>query len=205
MHSLTGRRLGALAAALYLLAVAVIDVLRSAGEGPFVRALASSPSGVAHGHVARLATSGLIIAGDPGPQIVGSAAIVLAAIVLLGPAIFWWAALVGHVVATLVAYAGVGLLWLLDRSLVARIADAPDYGISCVVAGSIGVLVAAVLRDRPRRELVLAGAALSAIALATPSGDALARVEHALALGLATLLGYELRHRRHRAGAPTPV
>lgn len=184
----------------YLLAVAVIDVLRSDGEGPVVRALASSPSGVASGHVGRLVTSGLVIAGDPGARVLGPLVVAVAALVLLGPSIFWWAAFVGHVLATLVAYAGIGVLWLVDRSAVAAVVDAPDYGISCVVAGSFGVLLAAVVRRRPRVQIGGAIAACAAVAVVAPFGDGLARAEHALAIVLGTLIGLVLERRDPWAG-----
>jgi hypothetical protein len=57
-----------------------------------------------------------------------------------GPVRFWWAVLIGHVGVTLVVYAGVGLLWLVDAGLVRDTISAPDYGISLVGCVAMGMV-----------------------------------------------------------------
>src|SRR5690242_17792356 len=101
-----GRRVGTLAALSYPVLIAGVAVARHAGAGVRVRDLASSPAAVASGEVWRLVTSAFVIAGPPIPQVLQMSVVVAAALVLGGPALFWRAAFVGHVVATLAAYAG---------------------------------------------------------------------------------------------------
>jgi hypothetical protein len=190
-RSAAASRLGAAAAIGYLGVVMVIELMRASGSGPHIGDLASSPSGVLSGHLWQLLSSGLIVAGDPVLQLAGMSVVMIAALVLLGPGLFWRAAFAGHVLATVIAYAGVGMLWLIARGDVDSVVDAPDYGISCVWAGTLGVLVGAGVRRRGRREM-LAAATLAAIAIfvaVIPLTYDLAGAEHALAFALGGLLG----------------
>jgi hypothetical protein len=183
-------RVGVAGAVTYLGLVTVVELARDAGGGPDPRDLASSPAGVSSGHLWRLLTSGFVVAGDPVVQLAGTSIAVVAALVLLGPGLFWRAAFAGHVLATVIAYAGVGLLWLVARGDVDAVIDAPDYGISCVWAGTLGVLAAAGMRC-PSRPVVL-GAAVGTVAVfaaVIPPSHDLAGVEHALAFGLGSVLG----------------
>ncbi len=63
------------------------------------------------------------------------------ALVLAGPWEFWCAAFAGHVVATIVTYAAVGVLCLVARQDAARVIDAPGYGTSRVWAGTLGLVI----------------------------------------------------------------
>jgi hypothetical protein len=69
-----------------------------------------------------------------------AALLTVTAIQALGPATFWLAAAAGHLGSALLAYAGIGLLWLIGPADVDSVAEAPDFGISCVVAGVLGAL-----------------------------------------------------------------
>ncbi|MDQ1702581.1 MAG: hypothetical protein QOF57_1833, partial [Frankiaceae bacterium] len=153
-HLALPSRAGGIAAAAYVAAVAALEIARGLGPGD----LASSPNGVAAGHVWQLVTSGLVVAGDPLVQLPAVALLIAAVIVAFGPGAFWRAALAGHIGATLIVYAGVGLLWLLWRSQVDPVLDAPDYGISCVWAGAAGALVAGPTRVRLLRWAGIAAA-----------------------------------------------
>lgn len=184
------RRLGTAAAIGYLALVTAIEVARAAGGGLQASDVASSPAGVLTGHAWRLLTSGLLVAGDPVVQLSGTAIAVVAALLLLGPGAFWRAAFAGHVVATVVAYAGVGLLWLVARADVDEVVYAPDYGISCVWAATLGVLVIAGLRRRGPSIWLAAGLVITAIFLAViPLSYDLAGAEHALAFALGGAVG----------------
>lgn len=207
MRDRTTHHVGVAAAVAYLAAVVAFELLRRGAHGPQAADLASSPAGVASGHLLPLLTSGLLVAGDPVVQIAGAAAAAIAVLVLLGPGAFWRAALAGHVGATLVAYAGVGLLWLVARADVDAVVDAPDYGISAVWAGSLGALVVAGTRGSSRR--LVRGVAVAAVALfvaAIPFSSDLAGVEHLLAFVLGGIFAVGARARGGQTkGGPEPA
>jgi hypothetical protein len=175
----------------YLGLVAAFEAERSAGGGPQVHDLASSPSGLLSGEAWRLLSSGLIVAGEPVAQLALTTVAVIAVLVLFGPGLFWRAAFAGHVVATLVAYLGVAVLWLVARPDVDQVVDAPDYGISCVLAGMLGALTGAGLRRSGKPWAVAGAAAATALILAavTPIGYDLAGAEHGLAFVLGGIVG----------------
>jgi hypothetical protein len=177
----------ALLAAAWLAAVAVIAALQAAGGGPRTAALACSPARLAAGHVWTLLSSALVIDGPPVIQLAGTAVVIGLVVHDLGARAFWGAALAGHVGATLAAYAGIGLLWLLARGSVESIAHAPDYGISAVWAGALGALaVTSAWRPASHRRLAVALGALALFALVVlvPLHGELADVEHLLAFVL---------------------
>jgi hypothetical protein len=125
--------------------------------------------------------------------------VLLAAVVRLhGAGVFWLAAAVGHVGATLITYAGVGLVWLVSRADVDSVVEAPDYGISAVWSAALGALaVSALATARWRRITILATTiCLAALATPTPLDGDLAGVEHVVAF----LLGAAVT--RWRLGRP---
>lgn len=196
MRGRTAHHVGVAGAVAYLAAVVAFELLRRGEHGPQAADLASSPAGVASGHLLALLTSGLLVAGDPVVQIAGAAAAAAAVLILLGPGAFWRAALAGHVGATLVAYAGVGLIWLVSRADVDTVVDAPDYGISAVWAGSLGALVAAGTRGSSRRLVrSVAVAAVVVFVAAIGFSSDLAGVEHLLAFVLGGIFAAGLRAR----------
>jgi hypothetical protein len=184
------RRIGIAGAIGYLGLVAVFEAARSAGGGPEVREVASSPAGLLSGHVWQLFSSGFIVVGKPVAQLIVTTIAVIAVLVLFGPGLFWRAAFAGHVVATVIAYAGIGVLWLVARGDVDHVVDEPDYGISCVLAGTLGALTGAGLR-RPKPWAVPAAAAATALVLAavTPWRYDLTSAEHVLAFALGGIVG----------------
>jgi hypothetical protein len=168
---------GGRAAVAWLGVVAALGATRRVAGWPAVHDFASSPADVARGRVWSLVTSGLLVTRDPIVQLVAAALLTVAAIQALGPATFWLAAAAGHLGSALLAYAGIGLLWLLGRAGVDSVADAPDFGISCVVIGVLGALI---VTASGRRLAVAAGVAIWA--MIPPFG--LSAVEHALAFAL---------------------
>lgn len=180
------RLAGTLALGAYLVALVAIEISRSAGAGPHIGDLASTPSGVAAGRVWQLLTSGLLVAGVPALQLALMVPLVAVTMALLGPATFWAAALAGHIGSTLIAYAGVGALWLVDPSTVADVVVDPDYGVSCVWSAALGALLATPTAPRPLRRLGVAGGIM--IVLFVPFASDLAGVEHVLAFALGALV-----------------
>ena len=187
----------------YLVLVAAFEAERSVGGGPTVGDVASSPAGVVSGHAWRLLSSGFIVAGEPVAQLALTTAAVIAVLVLFGPGLFWRAAFAGHVVATLIAYLGVAVLWLVARADVDRIVNEPDYGISCVLAGTLGALTGAGLRwgNRPWAVVAAAGGTILVLAAVTPVSYDLAGAEHVLAFVLGCIVG--LRTSSSPSAAPS--
>lgn len=175
--------LGAASIAAYLGALVVIE---ATGE-PNWRSLACSPDAVAHGRLWLLVSSGLDIDDLPWAQLTVLALILAVALWRLGAARLWTVALVAHVGAALIAYAAIGVLWLIDRSTVAATVVEPDYGISVVLAGELGALAASGGR---RTALPIGVAALIGFGIGVADASALANAEHLLgfALGAVTLV-----------------
>lgn len=176
----TVHRAGALLAAAWLVSVAAIAVSRGADT---VRDLACAPAALAAGKVWTLASSALIIQGPPVPQLVMTALLCAVLVRACGGAAFWRVAVAGHVGSTLVAYAGIGLVYLLARSTAAGVVHAPDYGISAVWAAAFGALavVAARRGGRPRLTALWSAAVLFLFVVLVPLDGELADVEHLLA------------------------
>jgi hypothetical protein len=163
-----------------------------------VHDLASSPAAVASGRLWSLVTSGLLVTRDPIVQLAAAALLTVAAIQALGPATFWLAAAAGHLGSALLAYAGIGLLWLVGRADVDSVAGAPDFGISCVVIGVLGALTVAASGRRPAAWRTLAVAAGVAICAVIPPFG-LAAVEHALAFALGAAAAAAATRQSHGA------
>ncbi|MCW3017341.1 MAG: hypothetical protein JWO02_4433 [Solirubrobacterales bacterium] len=202
------RALPFLPAAAYLATVATLEVLRRHSSWPRIGDLASTPAGVAAGHVWTLLTSGFVVEGDPVVQLVGTAITAFAAIWLLGGRTFWLAIVSAHIGSAVIAYVGIGILWVLANRHAVRLVDAPDYGISCVWAGLVGALVGALLWTRGHArgaELMAAGpAALGAFLLIVGHKGELANTEHALAFAIGVCV-IVVRGFRAPAAARAPV
>jgi hypothetical protein len=104
--------------------------------------LQSSAEQVADGELWRLVSSGLVVDGAAVPQIALTAAAAFVAIRAAGPAVWWVAVIVGHVGSALLNYAIIGIAVLLGSDGAEAAADDPDFGISCVLGATLGVLFA---------------------------------------------------------------
>ena len=176
-----------LSVAAYVLVLAAIQ----ATGWPDWETLASSPARIADGQVWLLLTSGLVVDGLPWLQL-GLLAVVLAlAQPRLGTAGLWIVALAAHVGATLVAYAGVGLLRLADPAAVAGAVDQPDYGVSVILAGQAGAL--AVTARTARGALTVCALALLGFAVGVVGSSTLASAEHLLGFAIGALTARLLR------------
>jgi hypothetical protein len=177
------RRAGAALAIVWLVAVAVIAVVK----GPdTVRALACAPAALWAGKLWTLPSSALIIQGPAIPQLLMTAALAVALVRACGGAVFWLVAAVGHVGATLIAYAGIGLIYLVERSTAEGVVHTHDYGISAVWAAAFGALAVIRMRrgDHPRLTAAWALAILALFVVLVPLNGELADVEHLLAFML---------------------
>jgi hypothetical protein len=169
--------------------------LIQATEWPDWETLASSPNEIAQGKVWLLLTSGLVIDGLPWLQWLALAVVLGAALVVLGTARLWIVALAAHVGATLIAYVGVLVLWLVDSDSVVGTAGQADYGISVVIAGELGALAAVGGR---RIALLVGAAALIVFGIGLADSSALANAEHLLGFVVGALVIIFLDRHMHR-------
>lgn len=181
-------RAGAAAAFAWLAAAAAVTASYEWFGGPSPEHLASSPWHVWHGDEWRLFTSMFPISRFAVLELLGCLLAVVVALRLVGGLVFWIVAIVAHVGATLVVYAAIGVLWLVDRSAVTEAVTDPDYGISAVWMGAIGAIsVALAVRGRRRDAAAVAGTTVAVcLGLIWVSGG-VAAAEHLLALALGAL------------------
>jgi hypothetical protein len=194
------RKTGAALAAVWLVAVAVIAVLR----GPdTVADLACAPAALWAGKLWTLLSSALIIQGPAIPQLLMTAALAAALVRACGGAAFWVVAAAGHIGATLLAYAGIGLIYLVERSTAQGVLHAPDYGISAVWAAAFGALAVVAMRrgHHPHITAAWSLAVLALFVVLVPVDGELADVEHLLAF----VIGAGVMAVRARSGRPNTL
>lgn len=169
LRQVSPRSAGVASVAAYVAAVAACEIARRLTGFPEPSDVAVSPAALAAGKLWLLFTSAFLVSGPPLAELAG---LTLAAVLLVrraGPAAFWRAAIAGHVGATLIVYAGVGVLWLADRGAVAGVVDDRDFGVSGVWLGVLGALFAIAWRSpRGRRsglDRLVAAACLIAAAI----------------------------------------
>ena len=132
--------LGAASVAAYLIAVALVELLRRA-EVASVGDLAATPDAVADLKLWVLVTSAFIVSGPPVLELLGVA---IAAVLLVrrrSAGTFWACAVTGHIGGTLLVYGSVGVLWLASHETVQSVLDRPDYGVSAVWLALLGALL----------------------------------------------------------------
>jgi hypothetical protein len=169
----------------YLVAVGVIQ----ATGWPDWESLAASADDVAHGQVWLLLSSGLVIDGLPWLQYTVLVIVLALAYVRVGAARLWIAGLIAHIGAALLAYAGLGVLNLIGIGVGDATTD-PDYGVSVLLAGELGVIAV----SGGRRTALLVGVlGVAGFGIGLADADALANVEHLLGflLGAATILALD--------------
>jgi hypothetical protein len=192
----------------WLAAVAAIAIARALHQGPSDADLAASPARVAAGQLWPLVTSAFVVAGTPVVQIAATAVLLGAVVRLHGAGLFWLTAAAGHVGATLVTYAGVGILWLVSRADVDSVVEAPDYGISAIWSAALGALAAGAAAAPRWRWPTVGASAVCLVVLLAPTllGGDLAGVEHVVAFALGAMVTrWRLRAVRERpAGSTEP-
>ena len=169
----------------YLVVVAAIQ----ATGWPDWQSLAASPDQIADGEVWLLLSSGLVIDGLPWLQFTVLAIVLVLAWVRVGAGRLWAAGLIAHVGSALLAYAGIGVLNLLGVD-VGDVTTEPDYGVSVLLAGELGVIAV----SGGRRTALLVGIlGVAGFGIGLADSSALANVEHLLGfvLGAATILALD--------------
>jgi hypothetical protein len=188
-------RIGLASVVAYLVVVAAIEAI----GWPDWQSLAASPDQVAHGQLWLLLSSGLVIDGLPWLQFTVLAIVLVLAYLRVGAVRLWTAGLVAHVGSALLAYAGIGVLNLLGAD-VGDVTTEPDYGVSVLLAGELGVIAV----SGGRRTALLVGVlGVAGFGIGLADSSALANVEHLLGFGLGagTILALERWRPRTAPGA----
>jgi len=181
----------------YLLLVTADTLLAHIMGRSVVHTLASSPDDAVGAQTWHLVTSGLLAEGPLVPQLLTTAVFGVAAIRLAGARVFWAAAIIAHVLGTLLVYVGVWVAEVQDPSGMAVLVHEADFGVSLVWCAALGVLAAvAWWKTRPLRRRVwwlLAAGPPVALVGVTLLSHGLARYEHVVAFALAAGVVYAAR------------
>ncbi|MBK5231661.1 MAG: hypothetical protein JJE13_01585 [Thermoleophilia bacterium] len=141
-----GRVPGFLDLGLIALAAGYIVFVGISGVGPHLYASADR---VSDGRVWLLATSSLDVANTLSTiQWILLTAAVIVVIFRLGPRIWWLVALTGHIGAAILSYAVIEIAIALGSQSADHTAAQGDYGISIVLAATLGALTASALPFR---------------------------------------------------------
>jgi hypothetical protein len=170
----------------YLITVITIAITRTLFGFPTVNELASSPALLLHGEWWRLFTSAFVIEGPAIPQLLAIGVLGSMGIYFGGSWTFWSTALAGHFLGTLLAYAGLALVWVQDHALVAKYITDPDYGVSLIWCAALGAFATMVwygtgLKWSRGTRMTVVVAALTIMIIVTIFSDKMDAVQHALA------------------------
>jgi hypothetical protein len=150
----------------------------------------SSADGVADGQLLRLLTSGIAVAGPLAVWQIALGAFVAAVVIRReGAAVWWVAALVGHIGSALISYAIVGLASALGSASAEDAANDPDYGISAVLGASLGALFASGARAGDR---MITGFGIAGFVGLLPFSLGWLDIEHPVAFALGAAVVFRL-------------
>ena len=176
-----------LSAPAYVLIVIAVDVIAGLAGLHARHALAASPDRVADGQWWTVFSSALIVDRLVLLQLAVLAVLATALSRRRGARTFWLSLLGGHVGSTLIAYGGMGSLWVTGRNAYANVYGKLDFGISCVWMALLAtvaadqVLAIAQRHGRDAWWLLATGTASCTVVLLATVAD-LATVEHILAV-----------------------
>lgn len=178
-------RLGLASVVAYLVVVALIQ----ATGWPDWESLAASPDQVADGRVWLLLSSGFVIDGVPWLQYSVLAVVLVLAYLRVGAARLWAAGVTAHVGSAVLAYLGIGVLSLIGVDT-GDVGHEPDYGVSVLLAGELGVIA---VSGGKRTALLVGALGVAGFGIGLADSSALANVEHLLGfvLGAATILALD--------------
>ncbi|HEX2125162.1 MAG TPA: hypothetical protein VHF45_01215 [Thermoleophilaceae bacterium] len=178
------------AAVAYFTAAVVVTILVRSGDLA-AAAPASSVDELAEGDLLGLLTSGLPAAVPLAmPQIALTALAAAVVISREGATVWWVAALVGHVGSALISYGVVGLASALGSGAARDAENDPDYGISAVLAATLGALLASGLRAGDRVAVAVGAGGFAAL---LPFSIGWLGIQHLLAFGLGAAVALRLR------------
>lgn len=185
-------------------AVLAIAASRAIDGGPDASALGSSARGVIDGHIWKLFSSALPVSQFPALEIAGTAIAVGFAIRLLGTLWTFAGGLAAHVGSAVIAYAIMGLVWVISHSAAHDAVTRSDYGISAIWLGAVGLVVGALRHAAPRRAALIATVAVIACAALQPVAGWLPLAEHLLSLAIGYGVARVQEHLRSRPHNVSP-
>lgn len=150
LPEVTSRRwLGHLLATVWLVAVVNVSIAANARPG-WVSALAASPDRVREGKLWFLVSSAVLVDRPVVLSLLSFTALAAATLIMCGTRIFWWSAILGQVLATILVYVFIGIArWLVVGAFDSSVVS-PDYGVSTVCAAWLGSIAALMWRRRGR-------------------------------------------------------
>jgi hypothetical protein len=183
-----GRGVGRALAYAYIPAIAVVAAVRAITGADIAHQWATNPALVDQGAVWTLFSSALVLDRVQALQLIIAALLTWILLRRHGPGALWSALLLGHVGSTLLAYAGIGVLW--DTGAALHAADhTADFGISCVWTTILAMLIAGAIMDvvsptaKSLTWALVLGLILVYIPVAIAAARGIADAEHILAVG----------------------
>ncbi len=196
---------GAVALYVYLALVFAVSAMRSA-QLVSLGLFAASPAKVASGHLWVLVTSAVVVDRPVLVSLLAFAALAIASLAVCGGRILWAAAVVGHVLSTLIVYAAIGLVRLGQPLVFSGVLRSADYGVSAVSAAWLGAIAAVLWRAHGNRGPGRVAIAASCLAVGVfaysvhPDHGALAS-EHVFAFAVGVLAASPRLRRKLGAAA----
>jgi hypothetical protein len=174
-----------IAAVAYFAAVIVFTILVRSGDlsAPGIDASADE---LADGRLLSMLSSGIAVEGPLAVWQILLGALVTAVVIRReGTAVWWVAALLGHVGSALISYALIGIASALGSASAEDAANDSDYGISAVLCASLGALLASGLRSGDR---MITGFGIAGFIGLLPFSIGWLDIEHPLAFGLGAVV-----------------
>jgi hypothetical protein len=151
---------------MFFVVVVTLTVAQATGEID-VGAVAASPQRIASGRLWLLVTSGLLVQKPFAVSLLSFAALGVLTLVVCGWRVLAWAALLGHVTATLIVYGALALVRLAAPDAFEGVWSTPDYGVSAIAAAWLGAVACVAWRRRPPTLAGKAPVVISCAAVAT--------------------------------------
>ena len=194
MLTLARPSVSAVAFAAFVLVVATLTAAQATG-GIDVGAVAASPQRIASGRLWLLITSGLLVQKPFAVSLLSFAALGALTLVVCGWRVLAWAALLGHVSATLIVYGALALVRLASPAAFAGVWSAPDYGVSAIAAAWLGAVACVAWRRRAptlagKAPVVISCAAIAAFAWTLRGDLNVLDSEHGFAFVIGALVAW---------------
>jgi hypothetical protein len=125
----------------FLAAVMALTLAQRAGVFP-LSAVAATPDSFWDGRLWLVITSAPVAQSPLSLSLLSLVAVALAVLWSCGAWVLWLSAAIGHAGSTLVLYAAIGVLALVDRDTVSKLLSAQDYGVSAIFAAWLGAAAA---------------------------------------------------------------
>jgi hypothetical protein len=158
------RRIGQLAALVWIAAVVVISLVSRARPG-WVASLAASPDRVREGKLWFLVSSGMLVDHPVWISLVFFVALAMVVLLLCGVRTFWWTAFLGQVAATVLVYASIGAVRWFVPAAFESVVVSPDFGVSTISAAWLGASAAVGWRGRGQSVIGRFSIAVSCVAV----------------------------------------